>query len=238
MYITIHLLCFNEKALLPHTIHHYKTRFPEARIVIHDNGSTDGCIDIAKHLGCEIVPFETQFMDEFKQAHIKNNAWKTDEADWVIMADMDEWLDITELELKKEDEAGTTLIRAEGYNIVGDSKTVDLVDLNSTELKFGIRNSLEDKTILFKRSEITEISYGCGAHTANPQGRLQWSTKIFWLKHIDSPGLEFFVAKNLARYARSHEMRKFAMDVHYIADIDSIQKEYEQRKLIAKPLPS
>jgi len=49
---------------------------------------------------------------------IKNNCWKDVKSDWIIMADMDEFLCVTEEELKNELELGTTILTIQGYGLV------------------------------------------------------------------------------------------------------------------------
>ena len=52
--MNIFLLCYNEELMLPHTLKHYKTRFPNATITIFDNYSTDRSKQIAEEAGCLI----------------------------------------------------------------------------------------------------------------------------------------------------------------------------------------
>ena len=102
--LTIYILCYNEEVLLPHTLKHYSTRFPNATFVIIDNESTDKSVEIAKTAGCEIYTWQTNNMANIiENVKLKDNIWKTAKTDWVLIVDMDEWLEITQEQLDLED---------------------------------------------------------------------------------------------------------------------------------------
>jgi len=61
-------------------------------------------------------------MDEFKYKNIKNTCWKNIKSGWIIMADMDEFLCITEDQLKIEKQQGTTILNVKGFNMIGQSQ--------------------------------------------------------------------------------------------------------------------
>lgn len=87
--IEVHLVAYNEEAIMPYSLRHYKT-FAN-RIVVHDGGSTDRTRDICQEYGVEVEPWDTagQINDELLRV-LKETCWAGTDADWVIMADADE----------------------------------------------------------------------------------------------------------------------------------------------------
>ena len=131
MKINIFLLCYNEELLLPLTLKFYRQRFPSAKFILVDNYSTDRSCDIAKENNMEIRQFLTQdCQNEEIMMHIRNTIWNDVTDGWIIMCDMDEWLEITEEQLFEEENRGTTIITTKGINIVGESKKIDLSDID------------------------------------------------------------------------------------------------------------
>ena len=131
--VRIFLLCYNEAVLLPHTIAWYRARLPGARIVVYDNESTDDSAALAASLGCEVRTYRTGGrMDLTTLRTLRNSCWFEVEAGWVIMADMDEWVDVTEADLRSEEVTGSTVLRVRGFEIVPDSKSPTLSDVADT----------------------------------------------------------------------------------------------------------
>jgi hypothetical protein len=222
----IFLLCFNEECIIRQTITHYKTRFPNAIITIIDNNSTDNSVKIAQEEGCDIFSFESEnIMNEFIMRDIRNKHWKSVKNGWVIICDMDEWLNVCESELLEEDNKGTTVLTTVGYNMVGKSysEKVEDIDLNSLEDGFYDKNFC--KNACFKRPAIIEMNYNTGCHECKPKGIVKYSEKKYILKHMDRLGIPYLVRKMKARYARSKWFsEKFGLNGHYT---DNMQKVYD-----------
>jgi len=227
VYVYIFILCFNESVLLPHTIKHYKTFLPNSNIIILDNNSTDNSRSIAKSLGCNVIPFSTSNeLNELTQTYLKNNIWKAVKRGWIIMADMDEWLCITENELIYETMMRTTILRVKGYNIIGNSKNVLLNDIDLHSLNKGISFHPESKSLCFRRQNIKAMNYSSGAHTCNPIGRVIYSKKEYINKHMLYMGLPFIIRKNINRFNRTNKMRKLGMSIHYTNNINKIKSDF------------
>jgi len=196
MDINIFLLCFNESVLLPNVIKHYKTYLPSSRITIYDNESTDNSVEIAKSLGCLVVSWNSDTcIDDFKYREIKNNCWKYVENGWVIVADMDEFLCVTEDELKKERDNGTSILNIIGFDMIGESDTTDLSDIDLQTITKYVINQRESKQLCFLREKISDMGYQMGAHNCKPSGDLVLSKDIYINKHMSLLGLKFLIKK-------------------------------------------
>jgi hypothetical protein len=230
MDINIFLLCYNESILLPHTIKHYKKYLPSCKITIYDNESTDNSVEIAKNSGCDIISWNSKnIIDDYKYLDIKNNCWKKVKNGWIIVADMDEFLCITEEELLEEYKKGTTILKVQGVNMIGESNTIDLSDIDLQEIKKYVYRDSESKKLCFLRDSITNIYYTSGAHNCNPQGIVKYSSQTYINKHMAYLGLNFIIDKTIKRYERSTLMRSKGLAVHYTDDIDKIKKNYYEQ---------
>lgn len=225
MEINVFLLCFNEAFLLPHTVRHYKKYLPCCKIIIYDNESTDNSVKIAEELGCIVVSWNSDGNnDENLKTYLRNNIWKNCKQGWIIMADMDEFLCVTQHDLKKEFDSGVTILKIEGYEIIGDSKKIDLSDIsNLHDIKKYITSNWESKHLCFLREAITDINYYPGSHSCEPHGNIVYSSNIYMNKHMCWLGLPYIINKLTKRYERSGKNRENGWSLHYTQDIDKIQ---------------
>lgn len=234
MDINVFLLCYNESVLLPHAVKHYKKYLPSCKITIYDNESTDDSVKIAKSLGCSVVSWNSNNeIDDFKYKKIKDNCWKKITKGWIIMADMDEFLCVTEYELLEELYNGTSILRVDGIDMIGESNTLDLSDIDLQTIKKyyiqihpGTQKGAESKNLCFLREKIKEMNYTYGAHDCNPTGNIVWSSKIYINKHMAMLGLKFFINKMIQRYLRSSNMQKKGLATHYTNDIENITASF------------
>ncbi len=166
MKIEAHIICFNELEILPFTIRHY-LRFCSA-VVIHDMGSTDGSVEQARVMGCEIVQHDCggEFDDRLNQ-RVKNTSWLGRGADWVIQADADELIYFpygAEATLAAYDKSSVAVAKPYGYEMTsdvfptGDGQIYD-------EVKSGGRDDKwYAKPVIFSGNRVAEIAFGMGAH--------------------------------------------------------------------------
>ena len=227
MEINIFILCYNEAPLLPHTVKHYRKYLPSCKITIYDNESTDNSVELAKSLGCSVISWNSNnIMDEYKNGEIRNNCWKQITHGWIIMADMDEFLCVTEDELLDEMKNETSMLNIKGINMFGESNTLDLSDIDLQEIKKYKYHIPENKNLCFFREKIEEMNYGVGSHECNPVGNIKYSSKIYYNKHMNWLGLNYIIDKTLKRYERNELMRTQGCNIHYINDITKIKELY------------
>ena len=219
--VHVFLLCYNEELMLPHTIQHYRSRFPRCHITIFDNVSSDRSVQIAETLGCRVVPYHTRGQqDEKHLIWVRSHMWKehvpNDPAHpcWVIMCDMDEWLDITEEELNGEIAKGTTVITTQGVNMVGESQRADYSDITLATISKGYRDNNMSKRICFQYPTVS-MEYWYGAHQCFPQGHVQSSHTVYLLRHYDYLGEEYVVDKRRKRWERNALSRQMGVNGHY-----------------------
>jgi len=221
------MLCYNEIILLPHTIAHYKKNFPNCKITIYDNYSTDGSDILAESLGCNVIKWDSNNqIDDHKYLEIKNNCWKHVDSGWIIVCDMDEWLQANVNDLLFEDKNNTSILTTKGYDIVITSIKDDFNDVDPHNNVKGIYGSHLSKSICFNKNKISEINYDFGAHKCSPIGTINYSEKEYIIKHNSKMGLMFLINKMVARKKRAHEMQKQGLAVHYNDNIENITKDY------------
>ena len=93
MSIDVFAICYNEEVMLPYFINHYQKM--GANITIYDNFSTDRSQEIITESGCTLLTYDSnnQIRDDL-YLQIKNNCWKKSKAEWVIVCDIDEFIEV------------------------------------------------------------------------------------------------------------------------------------------------
>ena len=234
--VNVFIFCFNEEILLPHTINHYKRCLPNCIITIIDNMSNDSSEEISRLKACKVIKFDTGGkMDEFKKIDMANNIWKNYEKGWVIIADMDEWLCVTEKDLLNENNKGSTILKVKGINMIGKSERNDLKDIDLHNLYRGLDNHSESKNMCFNSKYINEINFSIGQHTCDPKGKINFSNITYINKHMEQLGEEWILRKIKAR--RKRRMKDHShVNVHYLKSktkiIDNYKKHLIQGYLI------
>jgi hypothetical protein len=171
--------------------------------------------------------------------NIRNNCWKSITDGVIIVADMDEYICITEAELMTEINMGTTILTIVGINMIGESQTDDLSDIDLQLIRRYIDDdpfTRESKNLCFFRNSITEMNYGVGAHDWNPNGVVKYSVNTYYNKHMAYLGIPFITNKMIKRYERSHSMRERGLAIHYTDDIEKIYGDYTNKLSSSKIL--
>lgn len=230
---------------MPFVIKHYQ-KFCD-RIIIYDNHSTDGSAEMAKSLGCEVIPFGSKFFDDQINMELKNSCWKGSQSDWVIVADFDEILcnsDFNEYSVRDAIWYSTlyqcllndknTIFKTIGWQIMSEEMPKD--DL--LEITNGYRFDNYSKNIIFNPKAIKEVNFGPGAHICNPVGDVAWSSENLYVLHYKHIGGVERTIKRYKEYQKrmSKLNRAKGWGSHYNRTPSSIRQEWNQRMLISKPL--
>jgi glycosyltransferase involved in cell wall biosynthesis len=228
-------LCYNEENILPHLIKHYSS-FCE-KIVILDNNSTDNSVAIAESfVNTEVIPFSSN--NEFHDGihiNLKNNVWRSSvgEADFVILGDADEFLYHENMvdfliEAKKN---GISFFIPEGYHMVADLELDLKKDDNILDLiKYGVRTQVLDKPMMFDCNKITNINYGFGCHSANPEGNiLVLQDPKLKMLHYKFIGIKDYIYKNQIRRERLSQFnKKNNFGTYYLFDDNEHTIDYKR----------
>lgn len=228
--ITVYTLAYNEELLIQFMIDHYRARFPDCSIVVHDNMSTDSTVKIALKNNCEVITYDTkdQLIDR-RFLEIKNNCWKTSFTDWVLICDLDELLDIKKSELEIEEDLGSTIIQSDVYDMINLENNLDI-----DSIKYGVKSPIPGKLCLFNKKYIREINYSLGAHSCNPEGQVVYSKIKYNLLHYNSISEDETIQKFKIRAKRlSPENLKNGWSHHYLMTPEEIRKEYAEERLKA-----
>jgi len=211
--LTVDIFTFahNEEVVLPIMVRFYKQRFADCRITVYDNQSTDNTASIAGKLGCKVIEWNTNnIYDDFLLAEIKSNCWKDSTADWVIICDMDEMIDITDHELTN---TVATVIQTTMCNVVG-------------LIHGAFHHGYKDKVRMFKRAEISSIRYDVGCHECEINGNIiiQGGFICYHLKWLS---FEYVVNRHKKYATRlSKQNLKNKWSYHWNWNIRKHKKEY------------
>lgn len=227
--ITVYALAWNEEIMLPYFVAHYRKMFQDAHIVIYNNESTDRTAEIAKELGCEVRTYTTNnTLSDRTYLEIKNNCWKDAKTDWVLICDVDEHLCVNHGSLSTEDMYGASIIRAQGFNMVGNNGN-EL--LNPFDIKKGVRAPSYDKIYLFNRTKIKEINYVYGCHKANPIGEIKYSMQLYPCKHYKYLNLPYMIKRHASFAKRmSPHNRQHGLGAHYLYSPEEITREFNEAR--------
>lgn len=216
MRVDLFTMAYNEEKLLPHFVKHYKDRIANVNIHLYDNHSTDRTAELARELGCIVSTIDTEgeVRDDLLQ-NFKNNAWKESTAKWVIVCDVDEWVDIDQFYLELD---GVSYFVCEGYDMIGGPDT-----------KYGIRNQLYDKVCIFNRRMVDEINYAPGAHACFPIKIGEPANHRPHLYHMRYPSKQELVDRYKELDARLSQINKEkGWCYQYSEPIEKIEKHYDE----------
>lgn len=230
--VTVHVITYNEELMIEFFINHYRKNFPNCKIVIYDNESTDNTIEIAKKYGCEIITYSTNnTLSDQKYLEIKNNCWKTSETDWNIICDCDELIEVTSEDLINEENLGTNCFKFEGFSMMNNTD-----EINISKMKYGFKDVGYGKNYLFNKKYINDINYAPGAHTSNPTltnpNKLKYSDKIYRALHYKYLSPQYTIDRNSLFDKRlSEENKRKGWGIQYSFSDEKTIKYYEDMKI-------
>ncbi len=189
--VDVFAICYNEEIMLPHFIKHYKDNF-DANITIYDNHSTDRSQEIIKDSGCNLLTYDSnnQIRDDLYLG-IKNECWKKSKAQWVIVVDADELLQLN------FDISRCTIVNTKGYDMIGPYPS-----------NIGVPNPMYNKAVMFRPNQFRQIGYGVGCHTAKPEGNIVGSRDFARLLHYKYISEEYVLNRHLMYESRLSDFNK------------------------------
>lgn len=175
MKIEVHILTNNHDWILPWTLRHYG-QFA-SKLVVHDGGPnwTEGSVtrDLCLCHGADWACWDTAGeLNDDLACTLKNGCWKGSEADWVIVADVDELVYFpagAADTLAAYTRLGAAVIRPQGFEMFSEK----LPDPGSHQIYDAIKDGATDedwysKPILFSPRLVADSGFGLGAHEARP----------------------------------------------------------------------
>ena len=243
--ITIYCITFNEEIILPYFIRHYRANFPDCRIIIYDNYSTDATRLIAESAGCEVILYDTNNqLDDMKYLEIKNHCWQGQKDDWAIICDCDEFFDLNAELLLWEAKQGATIIRSQGYDMVNLENNNDIHNITHA-----VKNDRYSKVYCFNTKAVKEINYAPGCHdcapvanTINYHGELKQSVNAYACYHYRYLNPNFLLRRyNQNKVRMCDNNKRKGMGSQYFQSAQQINAEFEtlrkQATLLREPMP-
>lgn len=161
MNVEIFVPVYNGMYILPLFIDHYTERFPGCRInTLVDVDSTDDSYSYSESRGCNVSALTLVEHKAISMTDLRNNYWKSSDAEWIIFVDQDELVDINLNDL--EDIKNYDVIKFKGFNMIAIDGQKD-----PKEYTHGKLHPWYCKSLMFKKS-IGEINFSLGAHTVQP----------------------------------------------------------------------
>jgi hypothetical protein len=172
MKVEVHVLRYGDSWLVPYVIRHYLTY--ATKLVIHDAGGGPIFMGVEwDNLDPRIhfVPWDCKQVDDLKYAELRNTCWKGTDADWVIVADLDELIyfpEGAEKSLGAYTQMGAAVIRPHGFEMFSETYPLTTGQIYD-EIKQGAPDDKwYSKPILFSPKLVSETRLGLGSHESDP----------------------------------------------------------------------
>lgn len=236
MTINLYTFLYNEEHILPYFLKHYSKYVN--KIVVYNNQSTDNSVKILndwKECEIEIIEYNTDnHYDEQTLIDLKNNCWKGDDSDYVIVCDVDELLYHPNLDEFIKKQPYVDYFTPTGYHMMGEEIPTDYTKQIYEIIKNGTPDNQYNKNVLFKRENVTDTNYSPGAHGS----RFNGITKLINCEDHDLKLLHYkwlspeYVADKHIHYGerRSQDTINKGWGVHYGLTRDKILNDFNKLK--------
>ncbi|MEY2808940.1 MAG: hypothetical protein RLZ66_451 [Pseudomonadota bacterium] len=243
MDLVVHTVCFNEEAMLPHFLSYYA---PQAKkIRIYDNQSTDRSVEIAlSYPNVEVLSFGTEGkLSELSLMHLRNQGWKDERCDYMVVCDVDEFLYPSHLASFLQRHPEVDVFQPKGYDMVCDAFPPADGRLLTELVQWGSPHDNYSKMACFRPDKVIDMNYGPGSHLATPVGhaalniyRASDSPEDLKLLHYKNMGLAYRLRRHQALSARlaGEEFETYRFGFHYAFDAQAQQDEFNALKASAR----
>jgi len=198
----------------------YKERLSNVKFTLLDMGSVDRTIEIAQKLGISIESRFEEKMSEQTNIDFKNTCWLNSKAEFVIIQDLDELLDVSDNFLINNK---FSAIQAEAWDMVGEGQPLD-------EITKAVRLPYYDKLMMLRVADFKDIKFSPGSHWCTYSCNI--SNPIFLrqsMYHYNRLSLDYVLKKYETRKSRlSKENIDNGWGVQYLLSENQIREEYAE----------
>lgn len=216
-------ITWNEERYLQDFINFYRYRLKNCPITIYDNLSDDRTVEIAKANNCSVYSFSTEgTLDELTLTTMRNNVWRRSSAEWVIIVDADELVDVRDQDLVN---VSWNVNKCIGYEMYG-TEADKLPDL-----RYGVPSHWYNKSCLFNTHQIESVVSDGGCHNStftSKQGyEVVYNPAPFNLYHTKWRDLNYVLERTeILAMRRSEHTLKNGWAKHYSRSKTELAKTY------------
>lgn len=171
---------YNEPDTVKRFIEWYRGHVPSCKINVFDNESSDGGAtkELCEKMGVRFMTFSTNGkMDESALIMLRNYSWKDSCADFVIVCDSDELVDVTEQYLIDCNNGDKwNLCKCHGVELFGHED-------EDAGIFYGSDSPGYNKSVLFHRQSVEHMNFAPGSHSCNPV--MREGVKQKWITNIN-----------------------------------------------------
>jgi len=190
--------------VLPLFLEHYSKNFPGCTINAYVHYAKKESLELLKKFKCNIISFTNFKKYEIEDAaqELKSNVWKSSKADWVVVCDVDELVQIDSKELAKLKDID--LIQFKGYHMMNKDSVKELKDIN-----YGYPDWYYNKACIF-RPTIEKVDFDIGGHMCVISKSLRLSKLKYKLLHynVDRFTEENFIEYYLKVYTKAKDVKE------------------------------